>query len=70
MSENKGEVYCDKCHKRLFGIAGYGFGQGAGALATDSAGKGKREGTEIRCYSVRPGAGDSIVTMPIHGDLL
>lgn len=39
VSENKGEVYCDKCHKKLFGIAGYGFGQGAGALATDSAGK-------------------------------
>ncbi|KAJ8024021.1 Cysteine and glycine-rich protein 2 [Holothuria leucospilota] len=35
------ELYCKKCHGRKFGIKGYGFGQGAGALGMD---EGERQG--------------------------
>lgn len=36
---HEGTLYCHPCHRRNFGLKGYGYGQGAGVLATDSGGK-------------------------------
>ena len=33
-----GTLFCHPCHRRNFGLKGYGYGQGAGVLATDSGG--------------------------------
>lgn len=35
-TEHENELYCKNCHGRKFGIKGYGFGAGAGALNMDS----------------------------------
>jgi uncharacterized protein YbaR (Trm112 family) len=35
VAEHEGEVYCKQCHGRKYGIKGYGFGGGAGALNMD-----------------------------------
>lgn len=37
---HEGTLYCHPCHRRNFGLKGYGYGQGAGVLATDSGGTG------------------------------
>ncbi len=31
-----GKLYCRACHTKSFGLKGYGYGQGAGVLATNS----------------------------------
>lgn len=35
-AEHENELYCKNCHGRKFGIKGYGFGAGAGALNMDT----------------------------------
>ncbi|XP_065226105.1 muscle LIM protein Mlp84B isoform X1 [Planococcus citri] len=35
-TEHENELYCKNCHGRKFGIKGYGFGAGAGALNMDA----------------------------------
>ncbi|XP_069702823.1 cysteine and glycine-rich protein 2-like [Periplaneta americana] len=32
--ESHGEIYCKRCHSKMFGPSGYGFGAGAGVLQT------------------------------------
>lgn len=35
-AEHEGMVFCKGCHGKRFGPKGYGFGQGAGALSTET----------------------------------
>lgn len=35
-AEHESELFCRNCHGRKFGIKGYGFGAGAGALNMDT----------------------------------
>ncbi|VEL35220.1 unnamed protein product [Protopolystoma xenopodis] len=49
VAEHDKEVYCKQCHGRKFGIKGYGFGGGSGALNMDKGEKfGGRDGGESR----------------------
>ena len=38
MSAHEGDLYCKNCHKRNYGLKGYGYGQGAGVLASETEG--------------------------------
>ncbi len=38
MAENEGTLYCQSCHRRSFGLKGYGYGGGAGTLASEAGG--------------------------------
>ena len=35
MASHDGELYCKSCHTRKFGTTGYGYGIGAGTLASE-----------------------------------
>ena len=35
MASHDGELYCKSCHTRKFGTTGYGYGVGAGTLASE-----------------------------------
>ena len=39
MAENEGKLFCQPCHRRNFGLKGYGYGGGAGVLASEAGGK-------------------------------
>lgn len=44
-AEHEGMIYCKGCHGKKFGPKGYGFGQGAGTLSTETGGQfGNTEG--------------------------
>ena len=45
MASHDGELYCKSCHTRQFGTTGYGYGVGAGTLASE---KGVTRG--VSCY--------------------
>ena len=36
MASHEGEIYCKSCHKKGFGPKGYGYGGGAGTLASET----------------------------------
>ena len=38
MAEHEGVLYCKSCHTRQFGLKGYGYGGGAGTLASEAGG--------------------------------
>jgi len=40
MSAHEGNLYCKSCHKRNYGLKGYGYGQGAGVLASEAGTEG------------------------------
>lgn len=40
MSAHEGNLYCKSCHKRSYGLKGYGYGQGAGVLASEAGTEG------------------------------
>ncbi len=53
VAEHESKLYCKSCHGRSFGPKGYGYGGGAGTLAseaghheTDGGGKGHVQGGE------------------------
>ncbi|KAK7591198.1 hypothetical protein V9T40_002811 [Parthenolecanium corni] len=50
-TEHENELFCKNCHGRKFGIKGYGFGAGAGALNMDTGDKFGTNGTEHRPHS-------------------
>ena len=44
MREHEGDLYCKACHTRKFGTTGYGYGIGAGTLASE---KGTNQGNNL-----------------------
>ncbi len=36
MAEHESKLYCKSCHVRQFGLKGYGYGGGAGTLASEA----------------------------------
>ena len=36
MAEHEGKLFCKPCHTRQFGLKGYGYGGGAGTLASEA----------------------------------
>jgi len=51
MSAHEGNLYCKSCHKRNYGLKGYGYGQGAGVLASEAG----TEGTDAPSDGLVPG---------------
>lgn len=37
VADHEGTIFCKACHKKKFGLKGYGYGQGAGTLAMDGS---------------------------------
>ncbi|XP_063726799.1 muscle LIM protein 1-like [Symsagittifera roscoffensis] len=35
MNDHEGDIYCQQCHRKNFGVRGYGYGIGAGSLTSD-----------------------------------
>lgn len=36
VAEHEGRLFCKSCHTRNFGMKGYGYGGGAGTLASEA----------------------------------
>lgn len=58
MASHDGDLYCKSCHTRKFGTTGYGYGVGAGTLASE---KGVNQGMHSNILAHR--YGDTYVTI-------
>lgn len=51
MASHDGELYCKSCHTRKFGTTGYGYGVGAGTLASEKGvSQGLHSNILVQCY--------------------